>query len=117
MTALLLDQGLPYSAADLLRKRGIDAIHVADLGMGEAADVDILKRARSLGRVVCTLDSDFHALMALADAVKPSVIFIRMQLLKGQAMADLLSRVVSRAGPDLDQGVLISVSQAGLRMR
>ena len=78
MTALLLDQGLPYTAAKLLRDRGIDAIHVGDLGMAEAADRLILEQARLLNRAVCTLDADFHALMALGGHATPSVIFIRI---------------------------------------
>jgi predicted nuclease of predicted toxin-antitoxin system len=35
---LLLDQGLPRSAVNLLVKAGIDSIHVTDLGMSSAED-------------------------------------------------------------------------------
>ena len=85
MSSLLLDQGVPHSSARLLLDQGVDAIHVADLGLCAASDSVILKRAHELGRVVCTLDSDFHALMALSGAAQPSVILIRAQQMRGPA--------------------------------
>ena len=117
MTAVLLDQGLPFSAARLLAERGIDAIHVAELGMGESSDEAILATARTMGRVVCTLDSDFHALMALSGAAFPSVILIRMQHLKGPAMATLLLKILTRPNLDFASGALVTVTDSGLRVR
>jgi predicted nuclease of predicted toxin-antitoxin system len=35
---LLLDQGLPRSAAVLLTRAGHDTVHVGDIGLGEADD-------------------------------------------------------------------------------
>lgn len=79
---LLLDQGLPLSAAALLRDANIDTIHVSAIGMSEAEDADIIQRARDEGRVVVTLDADFHALLALDVATTPSVIRIRIERLR-----------------------------------
>jgi predicted nuclease of predicted toxin-antitoxin system len=45
MKRILLDQGLPLSAASILRRQGWDAVHARELAMQEAADVDILARA------------------------------------------------------------------------
>jgi predicted nuclease of predicted toxin-antitoxin system len=44
---LLLDQGLPYSAATLLRQAGWNVVHVSEIGMSRASDADILQRARA----------------------------------------------------------------------
>lgn len=41
----LLDQGLPLRAADLLRSRGEDAIHVSEIGMAKTSDELILDLA------------------------------------------------------------------------
>ncbi|OLP18701.1 hypothetical protein BST81_09270 [Leptolyngbya sp. 'hensonii'] len=79
---LLLDQGLPLSAAALLRDANIDTIHVGEIGMSEAEDADIIQRARDEERVVVTLDADFHALLALDVATTPSVIRIRIERLR-----------------------------------
>jgi len=46
MTGVLLDQGLPRSAARILRDSGFDAVHVGEIGMSAAADVTILSHAR-----------------------------------------------------------------------
>jgi hypothetical protein len=60
---LLLDQGLPRSAAMLLREGGIDTLHVGEIGLAAATDNEILQRGRQEERVVVTLDADFHALL------------------------------------------------------
>jgi predicted nuclease of predicted toxin-antitoxin system len=62
---LLLDQGLPISAAALLRDVGVDTSHVSEIGMAESEDATILQKAREEVRVVATLDADFHTLLAL----------------------------------------------------
>jgi predicted nuclease of predicted toxin-antitoxin system len=54
---LLLDQGLPLSAAGLLCEAGIDTIHVGEIGMSEAEDADIIQRAKDEGRIVATLET------------------------------------------------------------
>ena len=41
---LLLDQGLPRSAAELLRAAGIDAVHTGEIGCATAEDAEILAR-------------------------------------------------------------------------
>ena len=61
---LLLDQGLPRSTANLLRAAEIDAVHVAEIDLAAAEDIQILQKARENQRVVVTLDADFHTLLA-----------------------------------------------------
>jgi predicted nuclease of predicted toxin-antitoxin system len=114
---LLLDQGLPLSAAALLRNAGIDTIHVGEIGMSEAEDADILQRARDGGRVVATLDADFHALLALDVAIAPSVIRIRIERLRAQALTDLLLTVIAECGKALELGSAITVEPSRIRLR
>jgi predicted nuclease of predicted toxin-antitoxin system len=113
---LLLDQGLPRSTARLLAERGIDAVHVADLGLATATDEDILARAGADRRIVVTLDADFHALLALSDAAGPSVVRIRREGLRGDAMAELLSRVVALVSGPLTAGAMVTVTDRGVRI-
>ena len=65
MIAILLDQGLAPRAAGLLRERGIEAVHVSEIGLAAADDREILEVARTSHRVCVTLDHDFHADLAL----------------------------------------------------
>ncbi|KAM3111175.1 DUF5615 family PIN-like protein [Phormidesmis sp. 146-33] len=114
---LLLDQGLPLSAAALLRDADIDTIHVGEIGMSETEDADIIQRARDEERVVVTLDADFHALLALDVATTPSVIRIRIERLRAQALTALLLTVISECGEDLEQGSAITVEPSRIRIR
>jgi predicted nuclease of predicted toxin-antitoxin system len=68
---LLLDQGTPRTAAEILRRAGFDIIHTGEVGMAEALDAEILRRVAAEDRVVVTLDADFHAHLALSRASKP----------------------------------------------
>lgn len=94
---LLLDQGLPRSAAALLTELGFDTVHAGEIGLAAASDVAIIDRARLDGRTIVTLDADFHALIALTGASSPSVIRIREEGLRGAEMAELVARTVALA--------------------
>ena len=95
MIRLLLDQGLPRSAAVILSDAGIDALHVADFGRCEASDVEILELGLSEDRTIATLDADFHMLLAVSGADAPSVIRIRIEGLKGADIAEILKSVLN----------------------
>jgi predicted nuclease of predicted toxin-antitoxin system len=114
---LLLDQGLPRSASALLRERGIDAVHVAEIGLSAAEDTEILQRAQEDGRVVVTLDADFHALLALAEAISPSVIRIRIERLRAQALTILLLTVITECEEDLKEGAAVTIEPIRIRLR
>ncbi|MEA5479418.1 DUF5615 family PIN-like protein [Pseudanabaena galeata UHCC 0370] len=114
---LLLDQGLPRSAAALLCATGIDAIHVADIGFSQAEDAEIIQRAKEENYVVVTLDADFHTLLALDEAISPSVIRIRIERLRAKALTDLLLTVIAECRNDLVKGAAITVEVNRMRVR
>jgi len=114
---LLLDQGLPRSAAALLGNTGIDTIHVADIGMSQAEDAEIIERAKEEKRVVVTLDADFHALLALDEATAPSIIRIRIERLRAKALTDLLLMVIVKCADEIEQGSAITVEPNRIRIR
>ena len=113
---LLLDQGLPRTAAQILRSKGHDVLHVAEIGLAAATDFSILKYAGCERCIVVTLDADFHALMMLNRANTPSVIRLRMEGLKGEALALLILKVISSVSEDLLQGALVTVTQRSIRV-
>ncbi len=108
---LLLDNGLPRSTVGLLNDLGYDVHHVGDRGLAGASDVTILDVAASEGRVVVTLDADFHTLLALAGSNSPSVMRIRIEGLKSGELSLLIDAVLRQFEVEVSGGVAISVSR------
>lgn len=114
---LLLDQGIPRSAAHLLRESGLDAVHVGEIDMARSTDREILRLAEKESRICVTIDADFHALLALSGASAPSVIRIRQEGLNGGALFKLLRAILSDATEALNQGALVTANHHALRIK
>jgi predicted nuclease of predicted toxin-antitoxin system len=114
---ILLDEGLPRRAAALLRDRGIDAVHLTEIAAASTADHVILERALGDGRIIVTLDADFHALLAVAGSTAPSVIRIRREGLSAEDVRDLLLHLLRDHEAALLSGVALSVRAHLVGMR
>src|SRR5579884_2696424 len=75
--------GLPRSTVELLRSQGWDVVHVYQCGLSAVSDEQILEYARTDSRVVCTLDAEFHSILAVSGAARPSMVRIRREGLRG----------------------------------
>lgn len=117
MRRLLLDQGLPRSAAVLLTRAGWDVMHVSEIGMSRASDLDILSRAQTEGRVCVTLDADFHSPLAISGERGPSVIRIRKEGLDATALAALLQGIWAGIEDSLKDGAMVTVTDRTVRVR
>ena len=82
-------------------------LHVAECGLSEAPDSLILKHAEADDRIVCTLDADFHALLAGSWATGPSVMRIRREGVRGPEPASVLKQVWSQIAEALGTGALV----------
>ena len=87
------------------------------IGYPTADDAAILEKGRDEGRIVVSLDADFHALLALSGAEDPSVIRIRIEGLRGKEAARLIETVLSSGADDLERGAVITVQPGRLRVR
>jgi predicted nuclease of predicted toxin-antitoxin system len=117
MTAILLDQGLAPDAAAILRGRGFDAVHVLEIGLDRADDLDILAAALAHNRICVTLDHDFHTHLALAGQGRPSVILLRIEGLAAPAQADLIESICVSCGRALSEGAAVSADGTAVRVR
>lgn len=117
MKRLLPDQGIPRTTAAILKSRGWDAVHVADLGMSRFSDSQIIEAARAGERVCVTLDADFHALVALTGELQPSVIRVRREGLNGRSLAALLESIWPRIEGELAGGAFVTVGVHNVRIR
>ncbi len=113
---LLLDQGLPRSAAKTLREQGKDCFHVGEIGMSMAKDTEIMERAVAEGRVIVTLDGDFHFWLAHTRATAPSVIHVRIEGVRAEACLVIIREVWSQYSDALEAGCVVSVLPRKKRM-
>jgi hypothetical protein len=61
---LYFDESVETAVAEQMKQRGIDAVTVRDLGLRGDTDINHLRRASEMGRVLCTYDTDFLRLHA-----------------------------------------------------
>jgi predicted nuclease of predicted toxin-antitoxin system len=113
----LLDQCLPRSLALRLREIGWDAVHIGELNCSQASDSDILERAKDEKRVILTLDSDFHQLLALSGDLKPSVVRFRDEGSSIDQFIHLLRQIKTHLPAGLVHGFVTSVYQGRVRLR
>ena len=113
---LLLDQGLPRSTVHELKKYSIQAVHVGDIGMSAATDLEILNKAVEMEAAVVTLDSDFHTILASTTKLHPSVIRIRIEGLKAPELSKIINTTLSAALSEVQEGSAVSVNDKGIRI-
>lgn len=117
MTRILFDQGLSPAAAELLREAGWDALHVSDVAMDRAEDLDILEYCRAENRTCVTLDHDFHAHLALLRSSGPSVVLLRVEGMNASEQAALVRAVWGLCEKEIEAGAAVSAGRRSIRIR
>jgi len=56
---ILVDENVPISVMEWLKKRGLNVIRVSEIGLGGAKDENIAKYAVKNNLIILTLDTDF----------------------------------------------------------
>ncbi len=75
-----IDNPLSPQLRDWLQSSGHDAVHVRDYGLAQASDEELFERAADEDRVVITSDTDFGAILAKRNTLKPSVVLFRREV-------------------------------------
>ncbi|MGB0766329.1 MAG: DUF5615 family PIN-like protein [Phycisphaeraceae bacterium] len=117
MTRLLLDEGVHFKTAALLRDAGFDASHVLEIDLGGYSDEQVLAEAVKREAALVCLDSDFHKILANTQATSPTVIRIRVDLSDPATIADLLTATCESMAVLIEQGAAISVDLGSARGR
>jgi predicted nuclease of predicted toxin-antitoxin system len=114
----LLDANLSPSIRSGLEQAGHEAVHVGDVGLLHATDAEIMAYAAAEDLVIVTADSDFAAMLAIADADRPSVVQLRgvAELPPASHLQLLVENLPTVAG-DLEGGAVVSLSPARLAVR
>jgi predicted nuclease of predicted toxin-antitoxin system len=114
---LLIDMNLSPSLCPILQEEGWDAIHWSQVGRPSAPDDEIIELALKENRVVLTHDLDFGTILAMAHAAGPSVVQVRTQDVRPQALAPILILLLRRYEQELDSGAIVTVDEARSRVR
>lgn len=96
---------------------GHDAAHLREQGLQRLPDAEIFVKARGEGRIVITFDLDFGEIAALSGERQPSVILFRLRNTRTSRVIQRLSSVLSRAATELEEGAVVIVEEARLRVR
>lgn len=117
MIRLLLDRGLAQSTAEFLRSLGHDALHLRDEGLQRLPDERIVIKAQLEGRTIITHDLDFGRIVALSGEIVPSIVTLRLSDMTPAVFNDALRVVLDDAARSLEGGALVTVTDAGIRIR
>ena len=95
---LWLDAQLPPALARWISEQpwGVNAMAVRDLGLRDASDPEILRRARAAAAVVMTKDRDFIRLLD-EQGPPPQVVWLRLGNSSNAALQQVLSTTLLQA--------------------
>ena len=108
---------IPQATVSYLKKEGDDIYHLEDKGLFKAKDSEILRIARSEGRIVLTMDLDFGALLATDKEQLPSVIIFRLEYNRPQNVNSLLKYYLKGVKEDLSAGAIVIFEESRVRVR
>lgn len=115
---LLVDANLSPRVSAQLKDAGHDCLHVADQGLLNASDPEILAAAKNEGRTIITADSDFGTMLALASTTQPSVIHLRSaDHMKPDQQVELLLANLPTIEERLVEGAIVTFARGRLRIK
>lgn len=115
---LLVDANLPPRVARRLGAAGHDAVHVAEVDLLAATDIEITTYAAAEQRIIVTSDSDFGSILARTGQRSPSIVLLRHHNgATPERQFELIETALSAAAGELTEGAIVTISRARLRVR
>ena len=114
---LLIDMNLSPRWVETLTDAGIEAVHWSSVGAITALDSEIMSYARSNGYIVLTHDLDFSAILAATQGNKPSVVQIRAENIRVEAIGKQVILALRQMETELQEGALLTLDANRTRLR
>jgi predicted nuclease of predicted toxin-antitoxin system len=114
---VIVDMNLSPRWALFLHNAGFEAVHWSNLGQAVAKDSEIMAYATAHDFVVLTHDLDFGAILAVTHGKKPSVVQIRSEELRPDAIGELVIRALRQMRAELEAGALLTIDPSRIRLR
>lgn len=114
---ILIDMNLSPDWAAAFAAKNIESVHWSMVGDPRAEDDKIIEYARANDYIVFTHDLDFGTLLALTQAMSPSVVQVRAQNILPSHLANTVVAVLRANQETLKQGALIVIDEGRARVR
>jgi predicted nuclease of predicted toxin-antitoxin system len=114
---VLVDMNLSPRWVGLLAAAGFDSVHWSSVGACDAPDSTIMAYGAAHGCVVLTHDLDFGAILAATGGSKPSVVQLRADDVRPEAVGTQVVAALQQMAGELDDGALLTVDTNRSRMR
>ncbi len=113
---LLLDHDVYGATARFLTDVGHEVVQVAQIGLAQAADEDLLKVAQDQSRLFVTRDRDFGGLV-FVNAVGTGVLYLRILPSTQSAVHRELERVLASYAEEELRNAFVVIEPGGHRFR
>jgi len=113
----LADMGISPKTVSFLKDLGYQAVHLHQEGLDRLTDTAILDKARREESILLTHDLDFGDLLAAGGQHLPSVIIFRLRNMCPDRVNVHLHHVITRFPEILVRGVIVTIAEAGVRIR
>ncbi|MBM4309293.1 MAG: hypothetical protein FJ123_21405 [Deltaproteobacteria bacterium] len=113
----LTDQDIYKITIDRLKEEGHDLLTAKELGLQQASDQDLLKRAQTEKRMLLTRDKGFGGLVFLNKRLSTGVILLRMTPGSAEEVHHELHRLLEEHGEDELKKVFCVVEPHRYRIR
>ena len=114
---VLVDMNLSPRWVALLAAAGFESVHWSHIGARDAPDPVIMGYGAAHGYVVLTHDLDFGAILAATARRKPSVVQLRADDVRPEAIGTQVLAALRQMTRELDDGALLTVDTNRSRLR
>lgn len=113
----IADMNISPQTIEILKERGYIIKRVTEILESNAGDEEIIDLALSEESTIITQDLDFSYLLAKRSMSKPSIVTLRINIVKPVRVAKILEIVLPQVESELNKGSIVIVEEERIRIR